>query len=335
MKELILAETSLWFSQIPLESLHTLDPSLGGVFYVISTICHYLGGSSFFLGLISFLYIYYRPKLAFQIALGLLTSGILGYLSKFYFESPRPFPYPEVFDEKAFGLPSGHVYTTTVVWGMLAYYIPILWLRIVSIFIILIMPFSRMYLKVHYLGDVSLGFGLGILHLIILLTLLNQFYVPKDKVFIETKQYRTLSLLGIVITLLPITLDSPFLSEEHHYTLVGMIMSSGALGGFWLGILFYPRLSKKEFLNWSMPNLSFQFGSNSFGTFWKTFLVRLLVLGTIIVLLYVVPGILIKKSIWKDDLFLRYIRYLVVGFALVCIVPLTLQKIQKGKFLQN
>lgn len=336
MKELILTETSLWFSQIPLESLHVLDPSLGGVFYVISTICHYLGGSSFFLGLISFVYIYYRPKLAFELSLGLLTSGIAVSLCKFYFESPRPFPYPEAFDEKAFGLPSGHVYSAVVVWGLLAYRIPKLWFRIVSILIIAFMPFSRMYLKVHYLGDVTFGFGLGILHLIIVLLLLNKFYGPnKNEPFFLTNQYRTLGLLGIVVTLFPITLDSPFLSVEHHHSLSGVLMASGALGGFWLGILFYPRLSKKEFLNWSMPNFSLQFGSDSFGIFWKTFLVRLLVLGTIILLLYVVPGILIKKSIWKDDLFLRYIRYLVVGFALVCIVPLVLQKIQKGKFLQN
>lgn len=335
MNELFLANVSFWFSSGPLESLHLWDSSLGGILYGISTICHYLGGSSFFLGFISFVYIYTRPKLAFELALGLLTSGILGYLFKFYLESPRPFPYPELFDEKAFGMPSGHVYTTTVVWGMLAYRIQNVWIRFLSIFIILFMPFSRMYLKVHYLGDVTLGFVLGVLHLILILFLLKQYYDKKEKVFIETKHYRTLALLGIVVTLSPITLDSSFLSEEHHYTLVGMIMASGALGGFWLGVLFYPRFSKKEFYTWSMPNFSFNFGSPSFGNFWKPFFVRLIVLAIVISLFYIVPGILIKNSVWKDDLFLRYIRYLVVGFALVCIVPLVLQKIQKGKFLQN
>ncbi|XDD46223.1 phosphatase PAP2 family protein [Leptospira sp. WS39.C2] len=336
MKELLLANASLWFSSGPLESLHLLDPSLGGILFVISTICHYLGGSSFFLGLISFVYIYYRPKLAFELSFGLLTSGITISLCKFYFESPRPFPYPEAFDEKAFGLPSGHVYSAVVVWGLLAYRIPKLWFRIVSILIILFMPFSRMYLKVHYLGDISVGFGLGILHLIIVLFLLKQFYERKiDHPFISTNQYRTLGLLGIVLTLFPIVLDSPFLSEEHYHSLSGVLTASGALGGFWLGILFYPRFSKTEFYNWKMPNFNFKFGSEPFSIFWKTFFVRLMVLGIVIGLFYVVPGILIKKSVWKDDLFLRYIRYLVVGFALVCIVPLVLQKIQKGKFLQN
>ncbi|GBF43694.1 membrane associated acid phosphatase [Leptospira ellinghausenii] len=335
MKELFLAETSPWFSSGPLDALHILDPSLGGIFFAISTICHYLGGSSFFLGLISFLYIYIRPKLAFELTLGLLTSGIMGYLLKFYLESPRPFPYPEMFDEKAFGLPSGHVYTTTVVWGMLAYRFKNIWFRYVSILIILLMPLTRMYVKVHYLGDVFLGFAVGFLHLIIIQFIIKKYYNKNESVFIDSIHYRTLALLGIVITLSPITLDSPFLSEEHHYTLVGLIMSSGALGGFWLGILFYPRFSKKEFLNWSMPTINFQFGSEVFSVFWKTFFVRLSILVIVITLFYVIPGILIKKTIWKDDLFLRYIRYLVVGFALVCIVPLVLQKIQKGKFLQN
>ncbi|MCW7507074.1 phosphatase PAP2 family protein [Leptospira levettii] len=335
MKELFLAETSPWFSSGPLDALHILDPSLGGIFFVISTICHYLGGSSFFLGLISFVYLYYRPKLAFELSLGLLTSGIAVSLWKFYLESPRPFPYPETFDEKAFGLPSGHVYSAIVVWGLLAYRIPKLWFRILSILIILFMPFSRMYLRVHYLGDVSLGFGLGILHLIIILLLLNKYYTNKAESFLFTNQYRTLGLLGIVLTLLPITLDSPFLTEEHHHSLSGVLMASGALGGFWLGILFYPRFSKKEFLDWSMPTINFQFGSDVFAVFWKTFFVRLSILVIVMALFYVIPGILIKQTVWKDDLFLRYIRYLVVSFALVCIVPIVLQKIQKGKFLQN
>ncbi|EKJ87194.1 phosphatase PAP2 family protein [Leptospira meyeri] len=336
MKELILTQSSLWFSSVPLDSLHVWDQNLGGIFLLISTICHFLGGSSFFLGLISFVYIYYRPKLAFELSLGLLTSAVMVSILKFYLESPRPFPYPEAFDEKAFGLPSGHAYSAVVVWGLLAYRIPKLWFRVLSVLIILFMPFSRMYLKVHYLGDVSLGFGLGVIHLLIILFLLDRFY-KKNSVpaFLHTKNYRTLSLLGIVITLSPISLDSPFLSVEHHHSLSGVLTASGALAGFWLGILFYPRLSKPEFLDWSLPKWNFSFGTNQFNNFWITVFVRLLVLAIVILLLYVIPGILIKKTIWKDDLFLRYIRYLVVGFALVFLVPLVLQKIQKGKFLQN
>ncbi|WP_246835837.1 phosphatase PAP2 family protein [Leptospira meyeri] len=336
MKELLLTQSSLWFSSVPLDSLHVWDQNLGEIFLLISTICHFLGGSSFFLGLISFVYIYYRPKLAFELSLGLLTSAVMVSILKFYLESPRPFPYPEAFDEKAFGLPSGHAYSAVVVWGLLAYRIPKLWFRVLSVLIILFMPFSRMYLKVHYLGDVSLGFGLGVIHLFIILFLLDRFY-KKDSVpaFLHTKKYRTLSLLGIVITLSPISMDSPFLSVEHHHSLSGVLTASGALAGFWLGILFYPRLSKPEFLDWSLPKWNFSFGTNQFNNFWITVFVRLLVLAIVILLLYVIPGILIKKTIWKDDLFLRYIRYLLVGFALVFLVPLVLQKIQKGKFLQN
>ncbi|WP_208652771.1 phosphatase PAP2 family protein [Leptospira montravelensis] len=336
MKAFLLAQSSHWFSPIPLDFLHHWDPTLGGILVVISTICHYLGGSSFFLGLISFVYIYYRPKLTFELSLGLLTSAVMVSLLKFYFESPRPFPYPEAFDEKAFGLPSGHVYSAVVVWGLLAYRIPKLWFRVLSVLIILFMPFSRMYLRVHYLGDVSVGFGLGLIHLLILLFLLDRFY-KNDSVpaFLQTEKYRTLSLLGIVVTLSPISLDSPFLSIEHHHSLSGVLMASGALAGFWMGVLFYPRFSKPEFLDWSLPKCSFSLGTKEFNIFWNTFLVRLLVLAIVISLFYVIPGIIIKKTIWKDDLFLRYIRYLVVGFALVAIVPLILQRIQKGKFLQN
>lgn len=329
MNQLLLAQNSLWFSEIPLDLVHSWDSVIGVVLQPLSVLCHNLGGSVFFLGLISFFFVYVRPKLAFELALGLLTSGLIGSLAKFYLESPRPFPYPEAYDEKAFGLPSGHVYSSIVVWGLLAFRIQNKWFRLLSLFIILSMPFSRMYLRVHYLGDVSLGFFMGAVHLGILILFLKRIdKINLSHYFIQSEKYRTLSLLGIVVTLSPIALDSPFLSVEHHHSLSTALMSSGSLAGFWIGLLFYPRFSKSKFLTWSL-----NFSSSK--EFWQTVVMRTLVLAFTLVLFYVIPGIIIKSSVWKDDLFIRYMRYVLVSFSLILIFPLLIQKLAQGKFLSD
>ncbi|MDF3818509.1 phosphatase PAP2 family protein [Leptospira sp. 96542] len=335
MNTMILAQSQIWFSSVPLDFVHGLDASLAPILQTLSVFCHHLGGSTFFLGLISFLYIYFRPKLAFELAFVLLTSGVIGSLLKFYLESPRPFPYPEAFNEKAFGLPSGHVYSGFVVWGLLTYRIKNLGFRIFAVAVILFMPISRMYLRVHYLGDVSLGLALGITHLLLCIWFFR-FLETKNlpHYFILTDKYRTLSLLGVVITFFPIVLDTSFLSTEHFESLSTAIMASGSLCGFWIGILFYPRFSKPEFLDWTLPTATFSPKDPKFGLFWQTIIMRALILCAILILLYVLPGMIVKKTIWGDNLIVRYARYMLVSFSLVVIFPMILQNIKQGKFLK-
>ncbi|WP_246052307.1 phosphatase PAP2 family protein [Leptospira idonii] len=317
----------IWFSGEPLDFLHGLDPTFGSLFFFLSVICHYLGGTVFFLVLISFAYAFYNPKLGFELATGLLTSGLVIALGKFYFESPRPFPYPEAFGEKAFGFPSGHAYSAVVVWGLLAYRFKNVWFRLLCISIILITPLTRMYLKVHYLGDVTAGFFVGLIHLGILISFLS--YLDKKSLphyFIQTDKHRTLSLLGLVLSFSVILLDSKYLSPEHHHSLATAVTAAGSIAGFWIGVLFYPKFSKHEFLNWGMPVSEGKFDLSAFG-------VRLSVLILVLGIFYILPSSLAQKTEWKDDLLLRYIRYLITSFALIVIYPILLQRIAGGRFL--
>jgi membrane-associated phospholipid phosphatase len=320
-------KNSLLFSTEPLQYLHGWDASVGGLFWFLSVLCHHLGGTVFFLILISLTYTLFRPKLALELSLGLLTSGIVIALAKFYFESPRPVPYPEAFDEKAFGLPSGHSYVAVVVWGLLAYRLKDIWLRSLSFFIIAFTPFSRMYLGVHFLGDVILGFLLGAVHLsIVILLIRNLDRKAIAHYFFDTDKHRTLSLMGMLITLSIIMLDSSASSSEHFHSLSSAMTSAGALAGFWMGLLFYPKFSKAHFLDWGIPFSAKKVDFSAIG-------IRLLVLAFIVITFYLLPGQFIKNSIWKDDLFLRYIRYFLVSFCLVFLFPLILQNIAGGKFL--
>ncbi len=318
---------SLFFSLEPLQAIHGLDAYFGNLLWFLSLICHHLGGTTFFLVLISFTYTLFRPKLALELSIGLLTAGVIIGLAKFYFESPRPMPYPPEFEEKAFGLPSGHSYVAIVVWGLLAYRLKKVWFQLICFFIIVFTPFSRMYLGVHFLGDVLLGFLMGAVHLSIIILFVKKLDRKQiQHYFFQIKNHRTLTLIGILLTVSIILLDSPFASSEQFFSLSSAMTSSGALAGFWMGLLFYPKFSKVHFLDWGLP-----YRSNKLD--WIGILMRLFILFFIIGLFYLLPSQFIKNSIWKEDLFLRYLRYFLISFCLVFLFPLILQKIANGKFL--
>lgn len=61
------------------------------------------------------------------------------------------------------GFPSGHVSTTVACWGTLAWLYPYRWLAATAAGLMVLMPFSRMYLGQHFLADVLGGFVLGAL----------------------------------------------------------------------------------------------------------------------------------------------------------------------------
>ncbi len=66
-------------------------------------------------------------------------------------------------DVGRYGLPSGHTMIITAVWLSIALLMRKKWLCVFSIGLILLTMISRMYLGMHYLGDVSLGLLLGLL----------------------------------------------------------------------------------------------------------------------------------------------------------------------------
>lgn len=106
-------------------------------------------------------------------------SVSLNLVLKYIFSRPRPIlPLDEAF---GFSFPSGHAMVSFSFYGLLLY---IVWREVdqkklkygISIFLlllILLIGFSRVYLRVHYATDVLAGFAVGGLWLIISLALLR------------------------------------------------------------------------------------------------------------------------------------------------------------------
>ncbi len=63
----------------------------------------------------------------------------------------------------SYGLPSGHVGITTVMWGAIAMLFRKRWLWALAFTLVVLMPLSRMYLGRHFLADVLGGFVVGLL----------------------------------------------------------------------------------------------------------------------------------------------------------------------------
>lgn len=119
-----------------------------------------------------------------------LTASVLHRLLKIYFGRPRP-PFA-IIDISSLSFPSGHAMAGGVFYGVLIYLTWISvrtrqWRWLLTVFLtllILLIGFSRVYLKVHYATDVLAGYIMGLLWLLLSLNFLcriERFYISRYK----------------------------------------------------------------------------------------------------------------------------------------------------------
>jgi membrane-associated phospholipid phosphatase len=100
---------------------------------------------------------------------------------KFFFNRPRPL-LPVLEKISGFSFPSGHAFMGMIFYGLLISIVyrevSTVWKKWILIFIlacfILLVGFSRVYLRVHYLSDVLAGFCFGLLSLTIFVLLIKR-----------------------------------------------------------------------------------------------------------------------------------------------------------------
>lgn len=101
-----------------------------------------------------------------------VSSEVVVFLGKILFQRSRP--NGGVFQPIDFSFPSGHAAVAVALYGYLSYVIIKLcpsrynWLIIVlAVSLAVLIGFSRLYLGVHYLSDILVGYLLGIIALLI------------------------------------------------------------------------------------------------------------------------------------------------------------------------
>lgn len=113
-------------------------------------------------------------------AIALTSLGLMFGLKQF-FGRPRP-DVPLIFKAEGLSFPSGHALFSVTFYGLLIYIIfktikekGLKWTLIGLLFLLLlIIGFSRVYLRVHYASDVIAGFCAGFLWLVFALSVLNR-----------------------------------------------------------------------------------------------------------------------------------------------------------------
>lgn len=105
----------------------------------------------------------------YYVLVGLVgVSGGMVYVVKNLVERARPSLMPAFFVETSFSFPSGHAAVAVVLYGFLWYWfarekILIHSLRVTFFSLLVLIPFSRIFLGVHYVSDVVAGMLLGAL----------------------------------------------------------------------------------------------------------------------------------------------------------------------------
>lgn len=145
----------------------------------IMQIITFIGSQNFLLPaniiLIGFYLFFKKNKTtAFNIAAISITSVVVMFLMKFFLQRERPL-VPLIAKVHGYSFPSGHTFTSVTFYGIIAYIIYknvrnklLKWILIsLCIILILLVGFSRVYLRLHYASDVIAAFCLGLIWLVL------------------------------------------------------------------------------------------------------------------------------------------------------------------------
>ncbi len=164
----------------------------------------FLGTENFYLLILPVLYWCVDANLGLRVGVILLFSGSVNEIFKLALHSPRPYwvsaQVKALSSETSFGLPSGHAQNAVNVWGMLASYVGKTWAWVVAVLVAFLIGFSRMYLGVHFGGDVLLGWLIGVVILFAVLRLWDSVgnWVTKKSLAVQAALAFTASLVMIL-----------------------------------------------------------------------------------------------------------------------------------------
>jgi hypothetical protein len=165
------------------------------------------------------------------VAFILVTSNLFNYIVKLIFAGPRPYWISSHVralwtTEVSFGVPSNHAQTAVSVWGMFAIYAKRAWIWAVSIAVIFLISFSRIYLGVHFPHDVIFGWVIGAL----ILWTFTRFWKPVGA-WVGKKTLSQQILLAFVLSLIFIALGFGAVTLRNGYQIPESWISNALLAG--------------------------------------------------------------------------------------------------------
>ena len=138
----------------------------------------FLGNENFFFLVLPLIYWSIDAGLGLRVAFILATSNYINAIVKVLFLAPRPYwvssQVQPLSVEHTFGIPSGHAQNSAAIWGIVAAGAQKAgkrWAWIAAFTLAFLIGFSRLYLGMHFVHDVVLGWLIGLLLLFVFLRL--------------------------------------------------------------------------------------------------------------------------------------------------------------------
>ena len=168
----------------------------------------WLGYSDFLFLFIPFCYWFCDRKIFSSLPQFVFISALLNSFAKSLFQDPRPDnffnidPWLDTIDP-SFGFPSGHAHLAVVIWGFFFLKSDNPLIKIASVFLLVSISFSRIYLGVHDINDVIGGIILGAASLLFLELILQKKVPFLSNINIEKVGFLYLILLIFLILAWP------------------------------------------------------------------------------------------------------------------------------------
>ena len=301
--------------------------SLGGWLSVPMSALTFLGNEEFFLLAMPFLFWCVNASLGFRIGIMLMLSNAVNAFFKVLFRGPRPYwiePRVTAYTaETSFGVPSGHSQNSASLWGLAAAKINRRWVWVVFSLIVFGVGLSRLYLGVHFLRDVLLGWTLGALLVIA--------FTRWEKAVCDWLRPQSLqrwillsaaaALVLLLVMQLPIALLSPagYPQEWAQAALLAApekpITPFERSGSFTIAGTFFGMTAGYAYL------LKRKGGFDASGLWWKKAL-RYVLGGIVLLALWFGLGQIFPRGEDLISYILRFLRYTLIGVWVSALAPI-------------
>jgi len=278
-----------------------LSPSLDALFIF----CSLLGENYIYMVLIAIIYWCINKKAGATVAYVLLASAYLNYWLKMSFSMNRPPSEYRIIlkNEISHSFPSGHIQNAIAFWGWVG--LKFRKVRVQALFsaLVFLVGLSRIYLGVHYLGDVLGATFFGLIFLIV---------VNKAVPFLEGKFSTTEWLRCYLMPIVSVLLFGLSFIVFPDTTKGDSALVCGYLCGFSLGVSSESKMVKIS------VDISL-----------RTKAIRSTV-GIITVFgLYPVISYVLDLTPFVAQVYIHFLRYAIVAFATAFIMPLFFKFIEK------
>ena len=262
----------------------------------------------------------------------ILTLSIgFNVLLKLIIQNPRPFvrsgetsKYTVGSEQNSYSTPSGHAQGVSTFWYSILKFFKSNFLTVLGISLTILVGFTRVYLGVHYLEDVLLGWAFGLGVAIVVFYYWNK--LPK----IEELYYVVGTFIFSIILVFTLGFLRNF--DDFGFELVSF---SGIFAGLVLGRILELKYARTTDGLPSEKRGIIKFASQKFTSTWivdkNTVSVVKIIIGIVITIICLFALDIIFEFIAEDDTFLgyalRYIRYVCVSLTLIFVSPFVFGKL--------